>query len=392
MPGEQNVVWWLEQADRYFTSEEIGEAYAGRVNESNGGPAIRQAVLAEASESITERIDAGDNKIAAFNYETTDWPHRARAWLARYEDVVKDRGDDEYTVGEYADAAEIPDEIEMQTTINSYHGENPFDELEPEMARALLYARAVDPTVDDEEVVNAIEDPRNFINAIRDVESVTAAIHRQHFDSNVPDSVLREAAPPDEWEIPTGQIEYESCALCNETLYEIQTHGDVEWTDETGTIHYDAVDIDEADNLLRLDGPNGGLMCASCSDVDWPSQPIVGAVLRGKVIAGHFYQSVFKAVENSADPEMMTQAEISRLYDLTISGNLPNATFFMAQTDGTLPDDVPVTLAESDDLPDVGPVYFYNGNIFLPRDDPDTAAAVKQRVMSEYADRTEVLP
>lgn len=392
MPGEQNVVWWLEQADRYFTSEEIGEAYAGRVNESNGGPAIRQAVLAEASESITERIAAGDNKIAAFNYETTDWPHRARAWLARYEDVVQDRGDDEYTVGEYADAAEIPDEIEMQTTINSYHGENPFDELEPEMARALLYARAADPTVDDEEVVNAIEDPRNFINAVRDVESVTAAIHRQHFDSNVPDSVLREAAPPDEWEIPTESIEYESCTICNETLYEIQTHSGVEWADGSGNIHYDAVDISENDRLLRLDGPSGGLMCADCANIDWRTQPIIGAVLRGNVIAGQFHQSVFRATENSEDPEMMTEAEISRLYDLTISGNLPSTTFFMAQTNGTLPNDVPVTLAERGNMPEVGPVYFHNGNIFLPRDDPDTAEVVKQRVMSEYAGRTEVIP
>lgn len=389
MPDNTNPLWWVEQAESYRGAENASLAYAGELNDSNGFAGVRELVLQEASQQIRERIESGTGKVAAFNYETSEWPHRARGWLARYEELRTDRQDDEYIVQEYADAADIPDEITMQTTLDTYYDADVFNDLDRGEARALLYARCVDGDINEEELVDEIGSPGEFINSLDRVGNVTAAIHRQHFDSTVPDAVLQEAAPPDEWNTDPSRISESVCTSCGEHLFSIETESDREWVDANGRIHDNTVNTETTENIRHLTGDDG-LLCGVCMDIDWSNQPNIGAFLADGIVSGSFYDGFIKSDGYGSSVSILTDSECRFLYDLEYNGRTPSEDYTAATASGSLPSEAPQILAEAVDSLESGPAFFARGQVFVPRDEPEVVAEVKSLLEDEFADFLEV--
>jgi len=112
LPGDKlmetkNIrTWFYHEAVEQLGEDTIEAAFAGELYDgTNGVDAVRHALLEDTSERIADRIQQGYSGVEAFNTVTSDWPHKARAYLAAYESNYGDNGDDAYQsdVTDFAD-------------------------------------------------------------------------------------------------------------------------------------------------------------------------------------------------------------------------------------------------------------------------------------------------
>jgi len=118
LPGDKlmetkNIeTWFYHEAFEQLGEDTIEAAFGGELyDDTNGVDAVRHALLEDTSERIADRIEGGYRGVEAFNSVTSDWPHKARAYLAAYESNYGDNGDGSYQedVTDFADTEGLAD-------------------------------------------------------------------------------------------------------------------------------------------------------------------------------------------------------------------------------------------------------------------------------------------
>lgn len=239
--SESTVEGWLYNEMKSLVGDErTAKIYAGNVNSSAGWDAVRHEYFNHVAEKLTEQLERGEHPIGAFNVVTSRAPDRLRDVFAGYELAESDRSEyDDYErkVREYAESVGTDNYELMQTTLDCFYPENPYDadDLSEQEADIIFLLRAEydsDGRI-DYDILDEIEDYDAFSAWLNKTGSAETALRAHKFDSSVPEFIATKAAAPSEW--PDGMdpqdIDERNCVECGTTYYKLVTpDGDVSWT------------------------------------------------------------------------------------------------------------------------------------------------------------------
>jgi hypothetical protein len=285
-------VWYYQQLAARYGGDHAGEIYAGRAEAPDGlagVPALREVLLSDYADSVLdsiERLDDNDREETAFNDETSDWPIRARAYLAAH--MLREDGDDDRLTDrfcreleDFARSEGLFDYDMVQATLDCYYADNPFTEgeLTHTEATTLMWMRTIgdwqDEFENEREIIDRIESHGNFRDWLKRENDVGAALRGHLYDSDLPDGLATVAAAPEDWpgDMDSTDIEECTCRRCATEYYRIFDHeGEVSWRHETGDRN-DVLQID-ADTPLEFHDASQGqrdlgyAVCESCFE-DW---------------------------------------------------------------------------------------------------------------------------
>lgn len=220
---------FIDKLREYSRIDAACDAYAGeRFDHVNGTRAVVETVLEAASEEIDARIEYGDAPILAFNRETDEWDIRNAAYLAEYDARNRTASDrDAKYMSEMRDFADVEGLLNSslgQTTLDCYYDENLLETDLDQRERLVVLALRADTNVENpQEYVEELDAPIEFFERYKDLGNADLALHAHHFDSSVPDSVVRNVAPPDEWpeNLSPESIVTRSCSYCGHNFCQV---------------------------------------------------------------------------------------------------------------------------------------------------------------------------
>lgn len=233
--------WYLDQAFTRFGTRRTAAIFGGVDAPGSGFDAIREEVLRDTSNRIARRIEVeGDRPTYAFNNETREWPHIARAYLADHEAHISDRdGDYREECERFANMEGVWDHETGQCTLDMFYPEHPLgpdSDLSNQEAKTVLLARAVCGNV-DQDFLAEIDNYHNFRNLLKQVENVDAALRAAQYDGNAPIELTSQLAAPEEWpdDMDPQDMRSGPCCSCGDVYYEVYHHEDGRtWVSETG--------------------------------------------------------------------------------------------------------------------------------------------------------------
>jgi len=275
----------------------------------DGFPELRHAVLEDTSERIADEYDRQDDWTLAFNNETMEWPHIARAYVAAYEARFTDRSE-EY-LDNCRDFAESMDVMgyDIQSNLGWFeeHGTD-MDDLPEENVELALMLSAND---DDIGIAREVENVSEFLNWYQDGTDASRAKTLAEFDGNIRPFMADVVAPRDAWDtIDPSNIPQETCLMCGDTFNKIhhRTQG-VVWVRQ----HPDAdiVSLHETGDEFFANRP--GRFCGTCADRLREDNPQVAVVTdsgqyrirsNGRVLADEA-DGAFDSIDNDNDASLI---------------------------------------------------------------------------------------
>ena len=273
--------WFYDHAQDTFGTDEVKDAFVGETyDDASGIDAVRHLVLEDASETIDTRIGDGQECVVAFNRTTSSWPHKARAYLAGYEANYAIHGTESYQrdVTDFASTEGLADYAPGQTTLDFYAGDNPFDSddlTDEEASTVVLMSACEHDDIDYDEVLDDVEHHDTFRTWLKKTGEVESALRAHYFDGVLPDDLVAELAPPEEWDdLDPLDVEKKKCDNCNDTYYRVHHHEEGRvWLHKNGssvTESFSEVsDPDAETEMYALDGTNHiDAMCSQCRE-EW---------------------------------------------------------------------------------------------------------------------------
>lgn len=268
--------WFFHEATDELSDERIAEIADGEAyDDTSGFNAVRHAVLERASDEINHQIERGYDGVEAFNNVSEDWPHKARAYLAGYETNYTDHGSEQYRedVEDFAMTESLEDYEAVQSSLSMFTDGSPFTDdnyTNEEATTALLVAVHEDDTMVAQQAISEVNDHETFRDWLRKLGDTQAALNAQEYDDVVPQTLLPDLAPPEEWEeLDPTDIEKGRCRNCSTEYYHVRGRqtGAPAWLSESGTI--DTVHkIGIGNEVLDVNSPSNetGCLCDSCRD------------------------------------------------------------------------------------------------------------------------------
>jgi hypothetical protein len=267
--------WYYDKALEWYSGDHIGRAYAGNEYDGiAGADAIRHAVLSAASRRITELPNSGD-AVSRFNNVVEDWPHVARAELARYEAENTDRDNPSdyidrcrtFAESEGVEDAGYTDSIDTAL----YYDRNPFldEDLSRGNAEIVLGLRLCDDSPNPDEIDAVLSDATSWVSyrsALYETADPVMAIVRSQFDSRIPGDLVPDLDHPDDWDEDPSHVDYRTCYWCDTRYYRVQIDDEMVWADENNTVSFE--DLSEIGGffIAGLDPTGGSHLCSMCQE------------------------------------------------------------------------------------------------------------------------------
>lgn len=411
MEANTVTMWFWKYASEQYSESTIEELIAGdRYDDISGTDAIRHHILSSNSQSIESEIERGYSPTDAFNSVTSDWPLKARAWMARYENSETDHGSESYQqdTENFAMTEGIGSYNPEQTTLDFYGGDNPFDlgELSHnEAVTACLVAAKYDGDDTAEKVDEVLEQAEHH-DTLRDwlyrSDSIDKAIRAHYYDGMLPEGLIEELSPPDEWEMlePT-EVEQVECHRCNDEYYHVNHHDEGKtWLSENGSAgSMSRINQDEGTFFWygsSIPTEDESALCEACRH-EWSGNTNTVAVLTesGDRLSAEYNHGIAKDLGVSGDADAVARSDVdeeTREFFINAISRQPPGNIEVSPNDAVADPDLQREALDSlvtgeEDVPDIGDFVTivkstdlsgYRYYAYFPADDPQTGAALKK--------------